>query len=200
MIKPTNQPSQPSPQWTLDELRTMAEEILDLEGVVSENGRIRSIPDERTLRYYTTIGLLSRPTEFRGRTALYSRHHLAQIVTIKRLQASGASLSDIQIRLTGITPTELEQLAGLPVQLPSPGLLPKSGYKLHEEPIPTVDTKKIPVDASSHMGAWLRLGPGVALMLPAPFSGNSESLMDLLRSATPLLDELRRQGLIGQDK
>jgi hypothetical protein len=37
-------------------------------------------------------------------------------------------------------------------------------------------------------------------MLPAPFSGTSESLMDLLRSAAPLLEELRRQGLISQDQ
>jgi DNA-binding transcriptional MerR regulator len=200
MVKPLDSQPRDPVQWTLEELRVLAEEILAMEGIASESGRIRSIPDERTLRYYTTIGLLSRPAAFRGRTALYHRHHLAQIVTIKRLQASGLSLSDVQIKLTGLTPTEMERLAKLPKQLPNPAISPDKVPKVHEERVPNIEIKDVLLDASPHIGAWLRLESGVALLLPAPFSGTAESLMDLLRSATPLLDELRRQGLIDQNQ
>ena len=30
------------------------------------NGRVRDVPDRRTIRYYTTIGLLDRPAEVSG--------------------------------------------------------------------------------------------------------------------------------------
>ena len=200
MTKSSGRHQGKSPDWTLDQLRAQAEAVLASEGVASDNGRIRSIPDERTLRYYTTIGLLARPASFRGRTALYNRHHLAQIVTIKRLQASGLSLSDVQIKLTGLTPAELERLAGLPGHLPEPVVSTHEPRKANEERPLTITPNSVLLDASSHLGAWLRLGSGVALMLPAPFSGTSESLMDLLRSAAPLLEELRRQGLTSQDQ
>src|ERR1041385_8400091 len=60
------------------------------------NAQAPAIPDERTIRYYGTIGLLDRPAAMRGRTALYGKKHVAQVVAIKRLQAMGRSLSAIQ--------------------------------------------------------------------------------------------------------
>jgi DNA-binding transcriptional MerR regulator len=78
------------------------------------NGRIRNVPDQRTIRYYTTIGLLDRPAEIRGRTALYSRRHLRQLVVIKRLQARGLTLSAIQQQLLGMSDAALCRLAKLP--------------------------------------------------------------------------------------
>jgi hypothetical protein len=33
-------------------------------------------------------------------------------------------------------------------------------------------------------------------MLPLPFTGNAEALMDILHAASPLIAELRRQGAI----
>jgi hypothetical protein len=71
------------------------------------SGRVREVPDRRAIRYYTTLGLLDRPAEMRGRTALYGRRHLLQLVAIKRLQARGLNLAEIQERL-------LARLAQLP--------------------------------------------------------------------------------------
>src|SRR5438128_10347013 len=81
------------------------------------NERIRDVPDQRTVRYYTTLGLIDRPARMRGRTALYGRRHLLQLVAIKRLQAHGLSLQEVQQRLLGLSERELEALAQLP-QLP----------------------------------------------------------------------------------
>ncbi len=67
------------------------------------NGRVREVPDQRTIRYYTTLGLIDRPAEMRGRTALYGVRHLLQLVAIKRLQTHGLSLAEIQTRVVGRT-------------------------------------------------------------------------------------------------
>ena len=83
----------------------------DYEGV--RNGRVRDLPDVRTIRWYQSLGVLDRPTEFRGRAALYGRRHLLQIAVIKKLQASGLSLEEIQGGLPGRTDAELARALGM---------------------------------------------------------------------------------------
>jgi len=98
--------------WTIHQLCTEVERVLAVDYAGSSNGRVRDVPDLRTVRYYTTAGLLDRPAELRGRTALYGQRHLLQLVAIKQLQARGLSLSQIQERLAGATDAMLRRLAG----------------------------------------------------------------------------------------
>ena len=49
----------------------------------ARSGRVRDLPDARTVRWYQTLGMVDRPTAFRGRAALYGRHHLLQLAAIK---------------------------------------------------------------------------------------------------------------------
>src|SRR5262245_45243958 len=77
------------PLWTIDELGAQVALALSVDYEGPHNSRIREVPDRRTIRYYTTLGLIDRPAEMRGRTALYGRRHLLQLVAIKRLQARG---------------------------------------------------------------------------------------------------------------
>ncbi len=79
-----------------------------------ESKRVQWNPSERLFRYYTTLGLLDRPAEMRGRTAWYGIRHLLQILAIKRLQSSGASLREVQEALAGQPDRELRKIAGLP--------------------------------------------------------------------------------------
>jgi DNA-binding transcriptional MerR regulator len=102
--------------WTIHELGAQAALALSVDYPGPANGRVREIPDQRTIRYYTTLGLLDRPAEMRGRTALYGRRHLLQLVAIKRLQARGLSLSAIQQQLLGLGDAALRRLANLPEQ------------------------------------------------------------------------------------
>lgn len=97
--------------WTIDELGAQVALALaaGYDGVPS--GRIRDVPDLRTIRYYTTLGLLDRPAAMQGRTALYGRKHLWQLVAVKRLQTQGLTLVEIQQRLLGKTEKELASLA-----------------------------------------------------------------------------------------
>src|SRR6476620_3758442 len=101
----------PDERWSLDELCVEVERALGEKSLGPTDGRVREVPDRRTIRYYTTIGLLDRPAEMRGRTAFYSRRHLLQLVAIKKLQAEGNSLSEIQARLIGLSDSALDRIA-----------------------------------------------------------------------------------------
>jgi DNA-binding transcriptional MerR regulator len=100
--------------WTIDELGAQVALALSVDYEGAPNSRVRDVPDRRTIRYYTTLGLIDRPAEMRGRTALYSRRHLLQLVAIKRLQARGLSLAEIQQQLVGLPAAALRRLARLP--------------------------------------------------------------------------------------
>lgn len=100
--------------WTIDELAQQAAEVLAGCGVRAPNGRVTKSPDRRVIRWYATIGLLDRPLRTGGRTARYGSRHLLQLVAVKRRQAQGRSLAEIQGELTGATDTTLRKVAGLP--------------------------------------------------------------------------------------
>jgi DNA-binding transcriptional MerR regulator len=103
--------------WTIAELAGRVGMALadNFDGVAS--GRVRDVPDLRAIRYYTTIGLIDRPAELRGRTAYYGGRHLCQLVAIKRLQSQGLSLAQVQERLLNLGDRELEKLANVPTHL-----------------------------------------------------------------------------------
>jgi hypothetical protein len=102
------------PAWTLDELvRRVADALAGPAYPGAPNGRVRELPDRRVVRWYTTTGLVDRPA-MRGRTAIYSTRHLLQIVAVKRRQAEGRSLAEIQAELTGATDKTLRRIAAVP--------------------------------------------------------------------------------------
>ena len=78
------------------------------------NGRVRDLPDRRAIRWYTTTGLVDRPAGMRGRTALYQRRHLLQLVALKRRQAQGRTLAQIQAELAGASDEALADVARVP--------------------------------------------------------------------------------------
>jgi DNA-binding transcriptional MerR regulator len=104
-----------SSRYTIGELSERVGWVLSLTGADQQaSGRIKAVPDIRTLRYYTTRGLLAPAEEMQGRTAYYGRRHLVQAVAIKRLQAAGESLGMIQQRIIGATDKQLEKWASIP--------------------------------------------------------------------------------------
>lgn len=99
--------------WTISELAELAGAALADEPV-RVNGRVRETPNERLIRWYTTIGLVDPPSGRRGRTALYGPRHLLQLVAVKRRQAAGRAIAEIQAELTGATDATLRDIARLP--------------------------------------------------------------------------------------
>ena len=99
---------------TLDELTELVEDALAVDYAGAPTGRVRDVPDRRAIRWYVTRGLVDRPAATRGRVALYGRRHLLQLVAIKRRQADGRSLAEIQAELAGATDDVLAGVARLP--------------------------------------------------------------------------------------
>src|SRR5688572_2591717 len=140
------------PLWRLQRLAELAERALAEGYEGSPDGRIRDVPDLRTVRYYTTIGLLDRPAELRGRTAYYGRRHLLQLVAIKRLQAQGLPLVRVQEELAGIPTSALARLARVPPEVietsgdePAPPPSPRPAAFWKAEPAPAAVLQGIPL-------------------------------------------------------
>jgi len=98
------------------------------------NGQVRAVPDERTVRYYVTLGLLDRPSAMRGRTALYGARHVAQVVAIKRLQTMGRSLFEIQQLWPTLDDRTLARMSG--VALPAESQPPARAEFWKRDPVP----------------------------------------------------------------
>ncbi len=95
----------------LEEFSAEIERELTARGLkdMQQDGRVSVIPDSRTIRYYTTLGLLDRPL-ISGRQGQYGRRHLLQLLAIKVLQAADLPLAEIQARLYGRSDPELEAI------------------------------------------------------------------------------------------
>lgn len=100
--------------WTVAELAAAVARALSHDYEGTGNGRVTDVPGVRVIRWYQTIGLVDRPAEMRGRTALYGPRHLRQIVAIKRLQSGGRSLAEIQEALVGVPDEVLDRVARVP--------------------------------------------------------------------------------------
>lgn len=203
----------PDPRWKLKELQERAEAALMLDYDGPMNRQASSIPNKRALRYYTTIGLLERPVEMRGRTALYTWRHLLQVVAIKRLQAQGLTLVDVQQRISGRSDSALAAIARLP-EVPSGddlelGIKPKEDKKakpqrrnqafwnLSGDGLSDTLTHS-ETDASSRSFTDLqnlRLHRDLMLIWTGNTAGNLD-LAALKQAAKPLIEEMTRRGLL----
>jgi DNA-binding transcriptional MerR regulator len=183
--------------WTIDELEARVEAALGT-CEAPENGQVRAVPDRRTIRYYTTIGLLDRPAEMRGRTALYARRHLLQLVAIKRLQAEGLSLQEVQATLTGKSDKSLASIAKIdPASLPEPIAA--------EDPAPRSESfwRELPAAAEARSKTReveeltaLRLFDRCTILFDAVRPLDDEDRRALTAASAPLLRELENRGLI----
>lgn len=198
--------------WTQEELvRRVAAALAGPAYPGAPNGRVRDVPDRRTVRWYTTIGLVDRPGAMRGRTALYGPRHLLQIVAIKRLQAEGLSIAQIQAELIGATDATLRRIAAIDENIvtakgsatvegsvaeTAKDRAPKDRSRFWaERPAPA---RPVSVGADSvSMRAAVDLPGGAVLLLPGkPDSGD---LSAIAKAAAPLLDLLADRGLLDFD-
>ncbi len=97
--------------YSLNDLSNEVARLLKDRGLmgIQQDQRVSAAPDKRTIRYYTTLGLLDRP-EIEGRQAKYNFRHVMQLVAIKSLQSVALPLSEIQSLLYGLTNEELDHV------------------------------------------------------------------------------------------
>jgi DNA-binding transcriptional MerR regulator len=188
-------------RWRIDELAERAAAVLDGTAAAAASGRVTPVPDRRMLRYYTTLGLLDRP-ELHGRVAYYGRRHLLQVVAIKRLQAGGATLAQVQEALAGATTSTLERIADLPAEPPAaPGGRPsvaaapaRQFWRAAPAPAPAGDPP--PPDAG--VLSAVRLAPGVTLVLDDAGALDPHDAGEIRAAAAGLLAHLHAAGLIDE--
>jgi DNA-binding transcriptional MerR regulator len=92
------------------ELAAGAAKILAESGPVQERGTVRDLPNERTVRYYLSEGLLSPAGDKQGTASIFGYVHLLQLLVIKMLQAEHLPIRKIKELVVGRTERELERL------------------------------------------------------------------------------------------
>ena len=91
-------------------LADAALELLRNSGIEQERGTVSDFPDERTVRFYLSEGLIDAPEERRGSASLFSYRNLLQLLVVKKLQAEHFSIRKIREIVSGRNETELEEL------------------------------------------------------------------------------------------
>jgi DNA-binding transcriptional MerR regulator len=202
--------------WTITELAERATATLAAGPTVpgdQVNGRVRDMPNERLIRWYTTIGLVDPPLGRRGRIALYGRRHLLQLVAVKRRQAAGLTIAEIQVELAGAPDDILREIARLPDLVPEPDTDPVVAHRDRFWAAPPATTVPIPLPAQTARPTrsqqveggpaappavvhGVRLAEGVTLLFDGGAAPGAEDLAALAAAARPVLDELHRRGLL----
>ena len=187
--------------WTIDELSERVASELGNAGYGGvPSGRVRDVPDLRTIRYYTTLGLLDRPAAMRGRTALYGPRHLLQLVVIKRLQARGLSLAAVQERVIGASNARLRRIAvaetgGPQAMSASPPQAPQSRAESFWRLPPAAAEDRVEEESPSVHN--IPLAAGLVLSLEAGRALGDDDLRVIRMAAAPLIEILKLRGLIG---
>jgi len=101
--------------YTLDQLVSEISQQLQAQNLTLPDRRAAPLPDARSVRYYTSLGLLDPPI-IQDRRAHYQQSHLQQLLLIKGLQSNGLSLQAIQKKLYGLSAEERQALQDSLVQ------------------------------------------------------------------------------------
>lgn len=97
----------------LPEFARVAERILSELGIEQERGTVSFAPDERTIRYYLSEGLIQSADEKQGTASVFGYKHLLQIVAVKKLQAEHLPIRKIRELVADKDEQQLESLLGL---------------------------------------------------------------------------------------
>jgi hypothetical protein len=193
--------------WTIEQLPDQVAALLADNYEGQHNGRVRDLPNGRTIRWYTTIGLVDRPAATRGRTALYGRRHLLQLAAVKKLQSAGRTLAEIQELLVGATDRQLTTLADLPpmdIVWPRATVTVGDGFwksAAHGRPVSEPDSVTDTAGDTVNNGVasvvhGVRLGDSVTVLLDAAtHAPDADELAAIESAAAPLLELLGRMGL-----
>lgn len=98
-------------------LADITEQVLRSIGSSQGKGTVTEYPNERTIRYYLTEGLLPQPSDKQGLTSVFGYDHLLTLLVIKKLQADGLPISVIKTLISGKSVHDLEVLLGEEVQV-----------------------------------------------------------------------------------
>ena len=176
------------------EFARAGEQILAEMGLEQARGTVTSVPDERTIRYYMTEGLIQTPGEKQGTASLFSYLNLLQLLTVKKLQAEHLPIRKIRELVAGKSEQELEMLLGVGSVAPKKSR--ETDAKRYLESLLAPESAAFPIETAAappppapHMidqtASWQRveIEPGLELHIrsdysPPPTSGKTKSLLE----------------------
>ena len=99
----------------LPEFARVSEAILAALGIEQKRGTVSLVPDERTIRYYLSEGLIQPADEKQGTASVFGYLQLLQLVAVKKLQAEHLPIKKIRELVSGKGEQQLESLLGLTI-------------------------------------------------------------------------------------
>jgi DNA-binding transcriptional MerR regulator len=179
---------------TLDEVVEQSDAVLQETATRQTRYAVSERPDVRTIRYYTTRGLLPKPLSYDGGRARYGYGHLVRLLAIKKMQSEHMTLEQIARAMDGKSMDELELLAGLVVR--------------EERPLPRGDVAPRPramgrarddvtAGRSHARDLELELAPGGKVHVPAAVVGDPAARAQLADNLEQLARLLRAMGVSG---
>jgi len=178
----------------LPEFARVSEQILAELGLEQERGTVTSVPDERTIRYYMTEGLIQTPGERQGTASVFNYLNLLQLLTVKKLQAEHLPIRKIRELVAGKSEPELELMLGVrgatgkktEAKQYLETLLASAPSKPPSQSLRQSAAATPPADASAQSHSWQRveIEPGLELHVrsdyapPPASSGKTKSLLE----------------------
>jgi len=172
----------------LPEFARVAEQLLAEMGLEQERGTVTSVPDERTIRYYMTEGLIQTPGERQGTASVFGYLNLLQLLTVKKLQAEHLPIRKIRELVAGKSEQELEIMLGV---RSTGGRKTEASQYLEtllasapsRPPSQPLAAAAAPPQSSSHSWQRVEIEPGLELHIrsdysPPPTSARTKSLLE----------------------
>ncbi len=94
------------------DLADEATSIIKQVGATQERGTVKDHPDERTVRYYLSEGLIPPPDDKSGIKSVFGFRHLLTILVIKQLQSQHLPIRKIREIIEGKSERDLERMLG----------------------------------------------------------------------------------------
>ena len=211
-MKALQQIAQQNPNWSLDELVEVANELLP-QFLPDEKAhtRVREEVNPRLVRHYTSQGLLDEPLK-QGREARYIYRHLLQILVVRRLLIEGYGASVIDKLARSSSSSDLEALLQGGVQLTVAPANPALTFlqqvqKRQSDPPPSVAKSRSSASAAPPSPAqsapateWIRqeILPSLELhirsdfLLPTTAQEQQNLLQRILQALTQIATSKRR--------
>src|ERR1043165_3895924 len=184
----------------LPEFARVAEQLLAEMGLEQERGTVTSVPDERTIRYYMTEGLIQTPGERQGTASVFGYLNLLQLLTVKKLQAEHLPIRKIRELVAGKSEQELEIMLGVrgtggrktEVKQYLETLLASAPSRPPSQPLDAAAAP--PQQTSSHSWQRVEIEPGLELPIRSDYAPPTTGARtkSLLEKAIHRLRRLRR--------
>ena len=134
------------------------------------DGRISGQIDVRLVRYYQSAGLLESPLRYEGRSAVYGRQHVVDLVCVRALQARGLGLGQIQAAMAAMPGAERAEAAADALRRVTP--MSTTTESMTTEPAPTLQA-----------GLRCTIAPGVEVWIDPERVPAAAALVEALRAA-----------------